>query len=225
MKKNSYIDPFLKERLARYDNWLSKNKISHSSKVVPIHESLDTTQYVLPTERAIGIIRRARSVAVANCECREHYRRCDNPLEVCLLLNDVGDKYVSEGDARRIQVGEAVEILKRANERGLIHLTLYRPDHEIYALCSCCSCCCHELQIVELFGRKDLMVRSDYVAVTESEACIDCGRCVDRCIFGARVFENKKTKYDANACMGCGLCATICPVGATSMEVRSRNTE
>ena len=225
MKKNSCIDPFLNERVARYDRWLSKSKISHSSRVVPIHESIDTSQYVLPTERAVEIIRGARSIAVANCECREHYGRCDNPLEVCLLLNEVGDEYVSEGSARSIQEEEAVGILKLANERGLVHLTLYRPDHEIYALCSCCYCCCHELQIVRLFGRKDLMVRSDYVAVTDSEACMGCGKCVDRCIFGARVFESKRMKYDADACMGCGLCVTICPVAATSMEVRRRDTE
>ena len=225
MKNNSSIDPFLNERVARYDRWLSKSKISHSSRVVPIHESIDTSQYVLPTERAVEIIRGARSIAVANCECREHYGRCDHPLEVCLLLNEVGDEYVSEGSARSIEEEEAVGILKLANERGLVHLTLYRPDHEIYALCSCCSCCCHELQIVRLYGRKDLMVRSDYTAVTDSEACIDCGRCADRCIFGARVLKNNEMKYDADACMGCGLCVTICPVAASSMEVRRRDTE
>ena len=100
--------------------------------------------------QVMEILVNADSIAVQACECRTHYKRCDNPLEVCLLLNKVGDKFVSTNKARHVSLTEAVDILKNANEHGLIHLALYMPDHEIFALCSCCSCCCHELQIVRL---------------------------------------------------------------------------
>ena len=39
-------------------------------------------------------------------------------------------------------VDEAMEIAARTNENGLVHLALHQPDHDIFALCSCCSCCC-----------------------------------------------------------------------------------
>jgi hypothetical protein len=151
VKKDEYSDSFLEKRVVTYDEWLEKGLISFSSRVIPVSESLDTKQWVLPTEQVIKILGDAKSVAVQNCECRSHYKRCDNPVEVCLLLNKVGDKFVAKGRARHVSLTEATDILKNANAVGLIHLALYMPDHEIFALCSCCSCCCHELQIIR-FG-------------------------------------------------------------------------
>ncbi|MCL0074246.1 hypothetical protein M1O50_05195, partial [Dehalococcoidia bacterium] len=187
MKQTEENDPFLEKRLIKYDEWLSKGQLSFSSKVVPVSESFDAKQWVLPTEQAMEILSNAKSVALQNCECRIHYKRCDKPLEVCFLLNEVGDKIVSKGQARHVSLSEATDILRKANESGLVHLSLYMPDHELFALCSCCSCCCHDLQIVKLYKRKDLMVRSEYVATTDSDACIHCGECAERCVFGARV--------------------------------------
>ena len=175
---------------------------------------------VLPTEQVMEILSTANSVAVQNCECRTHYKRCNNPLETCFLLNKVGDRFVSKGIARYVSLSEAADILKKANVSGLIHLALYMPDHEIYALCSCCSCCCHELQIVKLTKRKDLIVHSEYIASTNLETCIHCGECVDRCIFDARIFHDEKMEYNPEACVGCGLCVTICPVNAITMTLR-----
>jgi len=220
MKKGQFIDPFLEKYLVKYDEWLNKGQISYSSKVIPISESFNTKQWVLPTGQVMEILRNAKSVAVQNCICRDHYERCNNPLEVCFLLNDVGNKFVTKGGARYVDLKEAVEILKKANESGLVHLSLYMPDHEIFALCSCCPCCCHDLQIVKLFEQKDLMVRSEYVAVTTLEDCIHCGECVDRCVFSARDFYDEKMEYNADACLGCGLCVTSCAVEATSMALR-----
>jgi len=222
MGKKKVNDPFLEKRLAKYDRWLDKGQISFSSKVIPVSESFQSRQWVLPTEQAMEILRRARSVAVQNCECRVHYRRCDHPLEVCFLLEDVGDRFVAKGEARHVDLKEASDILTLANRRGLIHLSLYMPDHEIFALCSCCECCCHDLQIVKRFGRRDLLVHSEYVAETRAADCIHCGACVPRCVFGARVLRDGKMVYDADACLGCGLCVTVCPVGATSMAQRNR---
>ena len=220
MKKGQYIDPFLEKYLVQYNEWLNKGQISYSSKVIPISESFNTKQWVLPTEQVMEILRNAKSVAVQNCICRAHYERCDNPLEVCFLLNDVGNKFVIKGEARYVDLKEAAKILKKANESGLVHLSLYMPDHEIFALCSCCPCCCHDLQIVKFFEQKDLMVRSEYVAVTTLEDCIHCGECVERCFFDARIFQDEKMEYFAEACLGCGLCVTVCPVEATSMALR-----
>ncbi len=97
MKKENYGDPFLEKRLVKYDKWLNRGQISYSSKVIPVSESFTTKQWVLPTEQVMAILREANSVAVANCACRTHYKRCDQPLEVCFLLNDEGDKSVTKG--------------------------------------------------------------------------------------------------------------------------------
>lgn len=56
-----------------------------------------------------------------------------------------------------------------------------------------------DLQIVKLRNRKDLMVRSEYVASTDPDTCIQCGDCVETCLFGARVLVDEQMKYDSTA--------------------------
>lgn len=141
-------------------------------------------------------------------------------MEVCFLLNDAADRYVAEGIGRSVSLEEAMEALRQANERGLVHLTIYNPDQYVYAVCSCCPCCCHDLQFLRLYGRSDLIAHSEYVARTNMEACTHCGDCVERCLFGARVWQDGQMSYDAATCYGCGLCVTVCPADATVMQRR-----
>jgi NAD-dependent dihydropyrimidine dehydrogenase PreA subunit len=211
-------DEFLESRIAKYDGWLKNELISFSSRVVPIAESVDAEQCVLPSERVLEILSKAVTIALQKCECREHYKRCSRPLEVCFTLDEIGDRYIKKGIARRVSLEEAGFVLKQANESGLIHLSLYRPDHRIFALCSCCPCCCHDLQILMQYDRKDLVVRSEAVAVTDPSRCKECGTCVERCYFEARTFEGETMKYQPNNCYGCGLCVTACPEEAISLQ-------
>ena len=218
-------DTCLEERLARYDAWLREGRIPFSSKVVPVREALDVEQWVLPTEQVIEFLRSARSRAVTRCTCRSHYRRCDNPLEVCFLLDDAADQAVGDCAARYVSLEEAMCILRQANEHGLVHLTIYKPEHTVYAVCSCCSCCCHDLQFLRIYGRSDLIAHSEYIAQTDVEACTQCGACVQRCVFGARLWRDGRLSYDTGACYGCGLCVTVCPVGATVLRPRPANIQ
>ena len=119
------ITPFLEKRLVKYDEWLAKGLISCSSRVIPVAESFSTKQWVLPTEQVLGVLQKADSLAVQDCECRTHYKMCDKPLEVCFMLNSVADALVRKGRARHVDLPEAAEILKKANAKGLVHLGLY----------------------------------------------------------------------------------------------------
>jgi len=214
-------DAYLEERLTQYDAWLREGRIPFSSKVIPIGEALDVRQWVLPTEQVIEFLRGARSLALTECTCRSHYQHCDNPLEVCFLLDDAADQAVADRTARPVPLEEAAVVLHQANEHGLVHLTIYEPEHTVYAVCSCCACCCHDLQFLQLYGRGDLVAHSEYVAQTDVETCTQCGACVERCVFGARVWQGDRLSYDAGACYGCGLCVTVCAAGATVLTLRS----
>jgi ferredoxin len=214
------MDYFLKDRLVKYDAWLDRGLISFSSKIVPVRESLAARQWVLPSEQVLDVFRNAQSIAVQNCGCRLHYSRCGKPLEVCFLLNETGEHSITKGRARSVSLSEAVDITRKADQYGLVHLTLYQPDHEIYALCNCCPCCCHDLQLMKCYNRRELVARSEYVAVTDRDSCTDCGTCVERCVFDARTFDDGRMLYNPDLCLGCGLCVTVCPVHATCMEPR-----
>ncbi|MBN1271181.1 MAG: hypothetical protein JXB26_02825 [Candidatus Aminicenantes bacterium] len=179
----------------------------------------------MPSEQVKELLRKARSIALTECECRAYYKRCDKPLEVCFLLDKAGDKFVEKGLARHITKKETDDVLRKANENGLVHLCLYMPDKKVYAVCSCCACCCHEFQIVKQYQRRDLMVKSDYVAETNIQACIHCGACAERCLFDARHFKNSRLVFNAALCAGCGLCVTTCPAECTTLKPRRLKRE
>ena len=215
-------DSSLEERLQRYDRWIAEGRIPFSSRVVPVRESLAALQWVLPTGQVLEFLRNARTFALAACTCRTHYGRCDHPVETCFLINDAADAHLARRTARRVSLEEAESVLRQANECGLVHLTIYNPEQHVYAICSCCPCCCHDLQFLRVYGRDDMIARSEYVARTDAGICVHCGQCVDRCVFGARTWERGQMAYAPAACYGCGLCVTVCPGGATAM-VRSQD--
>lgn len=208
---HNIMDDWLKKWLNQHNKWLADRKVPFASKVVPITQSLETKQWVLPTEQVIKFLKDARSFAVAPCACRTHYKRCNNPTDICFFLNDTSDKLVEKGYAKRISVNEGIKKLHMADEYGLVHLTLYNPKQYPYAICSCCSCCCHDLQLLLKYGRKDLIASSEYIAVWDEQLCSNCGICADRCVFEARTMEDGVAKYNPDKCYGCGLCVTACP--------------
>lgn len=215
-------DEFLAKRSKDYDEWLEEGKIPYSSKVVPVNQSLAADRWIMPSEQVLEFLRNARSFAVADCLCRTHYRRCDKPVDMCFYLNDSADKARASGRARTISLEEAAERLKMADEHGLVHTTLNRPDQYSYAICSCCSCCCHDLQLMLAYGRDDLVVQSAYRAQTDTSKCTHCAACVDRCVFGARTMDDGEMNYDPKKCYGCGLCVSVCPEDATVMQLNRR---
>ena len=216
MKKEGR-DEELEKRMRRYDGWVKEGKIPFSSKVIPVQQSLEMLQWVVPTQQAIEILRNSRSFALAKCLCRTKHKRCDKPLEVCFYTNDVADKMVGQGAARRVDLQEAAEALRLANEYGLVHLTIYNPEQHVYALCSCCECCCHDIEFMKKLGRPDLVAHADYVAVVDSDACVHCGVCTERCVFGARSEESGVVAFHRDKCYGCGLCVSTCASNATRM--------
>ena len=213
-------DPFLEDYVHKYDLWIAEGRVPHAARILPVAQALPAEPWVLPSEQVLEILRGARALAVWPCVCRSHYRRCDHPLEVCLLLDQPAEALVARGLATSITLERAAEVLRETDACGLVHMGLYLPDHGLTAVCSCCACCCHELQILQKTGRRDRLARAEYMAATDPEACTHCGACVGRCAFEARFLHGDRLEYREEACLGCGLCVTACPPGATHLRRR-----
>lgn len=197
-----------------------RNDPCPEAKVLPIPESvLEPKSIVLPYETAMNILEKARSFSVRNCDCRMTYNNCDNPLRVCLGLNEFSEELVERGVAEKISLEEAKDVLKLASKHGLVHQALYTDwlKGEVFDICSCCTCCCTYLRTFMNYGIKHHIAKSGLVAKVDLDKCAGCGICVERCIFNARKLENGKSIVIREDCYGCGLCTSTCPVKATEL--------
>ena len=213
---------YISTRISKTEKIIKDGQLKYSSKVIPIKKAFSPTQYILPTQQAVELLKEARIIGLAKCGCRVAFRNCDNPIDTCLLLDEEAEYLISRGHAKRIPIEEAKKILKIANEAGLVHLTLYLPGQKIYAICSCCPCCCHDLQALLKYRKTFFTAKSDYVATCNMDICIGCGTCIERCIFGAREMQNGKAVVKEDNCYGCGLCVTTCPTEASGLIPRKK---
>lgn len=192
-----------------------------SAVTVPVNLRFDGKQHILDLGEMEKILREARVISIGNCGCREKLHRCDSPLDTCFSLDEEAEESIGKGLAKKVSLSEALDALKRSHEAGLVHGTYtFQGKDKPQVICSCCSCCCHSLSALVRFGVPNPVVASKYVAETNTQTCIDCGKCVERCQFKARHLENGKMIYDRNRCFGCGLCVSTCSTGSISLIER-----
>ena len=183
------------------------------------HERLHEagSSLIVTTDEALDIINKAYLRVLIPCSCRLTFQNCQKPVNTCIILNSSAEEQLARGLGQSITVAEGEEILAIANREGLVHMTISAPDQLEYALCSCCSCCCHDLQALLKYERTKWVQKAAMVAVDNPEKCIQCYKCVDRCVFQARQERNEELIYEPRFCYGCGLCVPACPSGAIGM--------
>ncbi len=187
---------------------------------------------VLDWERATSLIENAERLAVSLCYCRhsaEHLgRACDAPRETCLSLNGGADFVARHKFGRAIERSEALEILHRSRQGGLMQIADNVQSRPSY-ICNCCGCCCEQLQSINHHGLRGV-VPSGFVASPQEDRCVGCSRCARACPIGAisllpsRAAAERKSELapsvDPDRCIGCGLCADACHKSAMRMERR-----
>jgi NAD-dependent dihydropyrimidine dehydrogenase PreA subunit len=187
---------------------------------IPVNVSIEGRQAILDLSSIEKILKDAKIIAVQDCGCRTRLHKCDAPLDVCLSLDDSAREAI-EGGARKISKSQALEVMRRSHESGLVHMTYtVKGQEKPFIICSCCSCCCHSLSALVRFGIPDHVVASEYMASNDLETCNNCGTCVQRCQFRARQLVNDKLEFDQSKCFGCGVCVTTCPTKSIRLVTR-----
>jgi len=213
---------FMEKEWPGYARRISEMLPKPFTRMIPVNVSVQAKTNILDFESVSEMVKKARLLAVTKCTCRLTARKCDRTLEACIQVNNAAAYALSRGTGRRISVEEALEILRKSEEEGLIHVTTNR--HEVdHFICNCCPCCCQTMPIL-IKGGIRVVDPSRYRAEIHTELCTGCGTCHDRCYFSAISWENGQgspSRVDMDKCMGCGLCRVTCPEQAIELvEVR-----
>jgi len=198
------------------------------TRVIPVNKSIDSgKQKILDADSVDRIIETAEVIAVTKCTCRVIAHKCDQPLEVCLQVNNAARYTLDRGSGREVSKEEALKILRQCEADGLVHVTMNKM-HVGHFICNCCDCCCQALPLVIEEGLK-LCDPSRFEAEIDADLCSACETCLERCYFNA--IESIETadgrevmRVISDSCMGCGLCQITCPEEAISLkEVRTED--
>ncbi len=193
-------------------------------RVVPIEKNIPPGTEVKPYESLTAMIEKAGSWAVGECVCKKEKRilgeGCDNPLEVCLAIAPMEHIFDDHFWGRAITKEESLEILRTADEAGLVHLTSNTRGGNLF-ICNCCGCCCSILRGINDLGQLNCVARSPYMPEVDPSRCTACGTCRERC--QVRAIDIGPVAAVNDRCIGCGLCVNKCPAGAMRMRRRDEN--
>lgn len=216
---HQYLD-FLMQLEKTEDKRLSKIPFA---RVISIDEDIPQGSSVQPYDKLLEYVDRTEYFAQATCHCRHAAELtgnpCDKPKDVCLSVG-VGAKYMIEyGLARAVTKDEVRAILKRAEDAGLVHV-VSNTGKNIDFICNCCSCHCEVLHSMKRSADYGRAARSSFIAEVETDECIGCGSCIDRCPMDALTMQDQTATVDKNSCIGCGLCISSCLPGAIVLKNR-----
>jgi H+/Na+-translocating ferredoxin:NAD+ oxidoreductase subunit B len=195
--------------------------IGRPIRIVPVSKAVDVSFPEEPHEDVKAIVIRQHTIAVSKCICRVRQRLldegCNRPLEACLQFGKRARDEVNKGTGRFVTTEEALEIVDKCGEAGLVSQPFTVPGSG--ALCNCCGDCCLILRTIKLDPKPAQRVWTDYSAKVNPEACSACGTCMERCqIEAVRIGAADVAEVDPDRCIGCGLCVMTCPSGALSLR-------
>ena len=155
-------------------------------RVVPVESAIKDLPGVQPWEKLSYYLDKYDIYTVSDCSCRQCRQVAGEGCghlahEVCIQMGEGAEFYAKTGRGRQISRAEVEEIIKFAEDNGLMHEMPHTDGlGESFAICNCCSCSCFSLRLATLFNTPDA-IRSNFTAVADPEKCVACGQCVENC--------------------------------------------
>jgi len=155
-------------------------------RVVPIESSIKDIPGVCDYDKLSYYLNKYDTFSVSPCSCRAARRSIGDGCghleeDMCIQMGKGAEHYIRTGRARQVSREEVLEILKRAEDNGLMHdMPNIEEAGESSAICNCCSCACFGLRVGLMFGARDV-IRSNFAAEIDETKCVACGQCVENC--------------------------------------------
>ncbi len=154
-------------------------------------------------------------IAVCPCVCQEALGRRDGTLAKDITVLYGTEVYErtkgAKGGYREICPDEAKILLEDLQEEGCMP-TFYaclKSTGWMVVICNCEDKICLPNRAHQLVG--GVLSPGPDIIECDLSGCVGCGRCVERCHFGANRLASGKIDIDPERCYGCGLCVSTCP--------------
>ena len=195
-------------------------------RTIPIQRSVDATQHIAAFEDAAAMLKQKDLIVVTDCICRKRSetvdKSCGKPLEACFMFGSMGQYYLDREMGRKIDLEEAIAILKKCQEAGLV--TQPATSQNPSGMCNCCEDCCGVLRALNKHPKPAEIAFSNYQALVDGAECLGCSTCLDRCQMNAVSLNDEGlAEVNPDRCIGCGLCVTTCPSGAMKLSPKAEN--
>jgi NAD-dependent dihydropyrimidine dehydrogenase PreA subunit len=187
-------------------------------RVIPVNVSVDLNTQVLAYEDVKSLVDAAGNIAVTRCSCRAIDGACGKEMDVCIQIDRAADYAIERGTGRQVSKEETLEILKRCEEEGLVHVAENKKALG-HVICNCCEDCCINWPSVRP-ERGTFVAPSRYKAWVDPDECTGCDLCLERCYFDSLSMDEDRQVAVVNEenCMGCGLCQVACATDAILMQ-------
>lgn len=193
-------------------------------RTIPINASIPVGQPVAAYHRVTSLVETSPGpFVILPCICRESSAlrgracRVTRRSETCLGMGSMAAMVLRRGNGREIEKSEALDILRKNQEEGLVIQPSNAREPEF--ICSCCGCCCGMLQLQKMLPSPVDFWTSGFQAEIDPESCSGCGICVERCQVEAVSLRGSPpvAVISDKRCIGCGLCVPTCPPGAVRL--------
>ncbi|HUS75974.1 MAG TPA: hypothetical protein VMY43_08200 [Methanothrix sp.] len=160
-------------------------------------------------------------ISLSPCICQDALGKrkgCYRKDIVVLYGTEVYEKV--KHDVAEISPEETKRLIEQLVEEGCMQ-TFYacmRSQGWMVVICNCEREICVPFRCHQLVGGV-LHPGPDIIECRE-DLCIKCGKCVERCHFGANSLENGSLRVELGKCYGCGICVSSCLAEARRLTER-----
>jgi Pyruvate/2-oxoacid:ferredoxin oxidoreductase delta subunit len=196
------------------------------SRVIPVDRTISAGNTVHTYDQVATYIDKYENIAVGTCYCRHAALLRDEdvhgmPSDVCMWFGNMAEYAIERLGVRRMSKQEAMDVLNRSEEAGLIHMSRNTTE-DIEFICNCDRWHCGTIKGVLKQSKPALFFNSGFQPVFDPDQCTACETCIERCPPEAlSMGDNDLPQVNLDRCFGCAVCATGCEFEAIEMEAKT----